>query len=220
MRHGVFTRLAACKMPPEKLALYLLEMGAFCEASRSGGSIAQELRSRGWRKSADMVDAIFTSEARHGEDYAQMAKLLLREEAHLVTPFSNFWAENAGFATSRETRNVCSQFWLRQHREHALYSLGVLLVVEMAAHRQIIPGQVAAFIDSGFYGLTLSEVTYLNVHAGEHGAEHAHEQAVIDLLASLGSVNPRDWSEINRGSREFLTALNGFYNRLEACITQ
>jgi hypothetical protein len=101
-----------------------------------------------------------------------------------------------------------------------LYSLGALLPLEMAAHRQIIPGEVTAFVTSGHYGLTLSDIPYLAEHAGECGAEHLHENAITVLINSLDvDHDPEFEDKVMHGCREFLDALEGFYDSLKRIIS-
>lgn len=120
---------------------------------------------------------------------------------------------------SDETRAACDLFRRRDVRttDEALYSLGAMLPLEMAAHRQIIPGEVAAFATGGRYGLALSDIPYLAEHFGEYGVEHAHEETILSLIAGA-RLTPDQQARVLRGCIEFLDVLESFYGALDRVI--
>jgi hypothetical protein len=214
--HTVFEALARCKLPPEKLARFLHEMGAFCEASRQGGEMAKTLWQAGLVKASETVEAIIASEAGHGEQFAQMARILLHGSPYTARN----WADFRSALVSAETIRAQTSFLERQNTslESALFSLGVLLVVELAANRQIIPGEVHAFTGCGHYGLHIGQVPYLAEHAGEGGAEHDHERAILEAVASVYEVG--QLRTVRAGCEEFLDVLAAFYDRLLAIVVE
>ncbi len=216
-RHGVFTRLAERKLPPETLARFLREMGAFCAASRPAGNVLEQLGANGLASASDLAREIFASEAGHGTGFAEMAQLLLNGSGFETQD----WCQFDDRSVTPETRMATHVFRMREGASlaHALYSLGVMLPLEMAAHRQIIPGEVDAFIERGHYGLTLDRVGYLAEHAGEQGAERIHEDTIITLLRDI-RLTPDQEAEVMRGCTEFLDALQGFYDALDRLITE
>ena len=71
----------------------------------------------------------------------------------------------------------------------AQYFLGVTYGVERLANKNIIPGEVRAFVRSGFYNLTLeqTEMGYLREHVEEcDGAEGWHEAYMKHIIDELG----------------------------------
>jgi hypothetical protein len=213
-QHTVFSRLTAHKLSDVTLASFLGEMGAFCQASRLGGKLTDVLTALGLAAQAALIADIIRSEEGHGDDFAAMAKLLLRGTVYAERD----WAD-CGHCKWAETTAAVAAFARRECHEpaDALWSLGTMFTVELAAHRQIIPGEVAAFVTSGFYGLDLHEIRYLDEHAGEKGAEHDHEDKIVQVVASLPYNNVMR-QMVERGVTEFLDILAAFYNRLQVII--
>jgi hypothetical protein len=178
--------------------------------------MAKLLTRNGFVSEAKLVEEIFQSEAGHGTSYAQMARRLLKGSGYVAYNWQHFDHR----VISKETRLAV---WLFQNRDRetlagTMYSLGVMLPLELAVHRQIIPGEVDAFVKRGYYGVALNDLAYLAEHAGDSGAEHQHEDTIVKLLRGI-RVTTNQKAEIVRGCREFLDALQGFYDALERIIT-
>lgn len=213
--HPLWGKLASQKLTPRRLADFLTQMGAFCEASRQHGFLVEAMKAMKLTVPAEMVQRILDSEVGHDVDFARMSRQLLTG-----SKFTDCW--HGDFIKKYdqlvpEVRLAYSMFTLRQltSRDATLFNLGVMFVVELAAHQHIIPGEVAAFIDSGFYGLKLDDVRYLKDHAGEHGAEHDHEQTICTVIVNL---EYKDSDAVDRGVNQFLECLEKFYDRLEMLI--
>ncbi len=213
--HPVFTELAKRPLAPQRLAAFLAEMGAFCQLSREAGTIAERLRLCQLPDEANLIEAIFQSEQGHDLSFAEMVVRLLPEED--VSTW--LWCHSDSLAISA-IRDLCRQ---RQNvATNALpLSLTGVLVVERHANSLIIPGEVAAFIDSGHYGsLTLADIPYLAAHAGDDGAEHAHERAIIKVMTTVSMVRP-DWQgEIEEGVTTWLKVMNRVYDQLMVIIQE
>lgn len=215
--HPVFAALAERKIPHNNLAAYLRLMGAFCEASRSPGRISEQLLEAGYPELADEVDAIFASESGHAREFALMVKDLLQLSDGILGHWENF-----ARATLSSGGWVATSFLAEREAitsRHKLGEvLGMMLVVEMAAHRTIIPAQVKAFDESGLYPLTVGGSSYLDAHSGEDGAEHDHEARMTRVIASLQDSDVI-WAGVEMGVTRFLWALNVFYDDLHTAIT-
>lgn len=221
LRHTVFTTLAARKYPPDVLTRYLVNMATFCAASRWHGRMVDILDRDGCTAERDAVAKILASEDGHEEQLQTMGNALLGgefteqlnhiDEEDLYDRITDGMNDVIGTLTHRDADNL----------NDVLTALGGMLVVEIAANRQIIPGQVVAFIDSGFYGLTLDDVPYLNEHSGEHGVEHGHEAAMIALVGGIlqktGECHPQG-DYVLHGAVEMLDSLAHFYDDLEAIL--
>lgn len=191
-------------------------MGAFCEASRQQGNLVLAMREMGLTTHAEMVEKILESEAGHGDDFAAMSRSLLDGSKFGDGWYGDFNKKYDQLAP--ETRLAYGMFELRKlmNPDAVHFNLGVMLVVELAANRRIIPGEVRAFIDSGFYGhYQLDDITYLERHAGENGAEHNHEKDICSVIAML---EWKDYDAVNRGVEQFLECLEVFYDRLDMLI--
>lgn len=213
LRHTVFQTLAARMYPPEVLTNYLVNMATFCAASRWPGTMFQEFDAVKCRHACDAIDKILASEQGHEAQLQAMGALLIGS-THLE-PLNRLDEDDIYERITDGTHDAIGTLTLRETDswDDALYALGGMLAVEIVANRQIIPGQVAAFIDSDFYGLTLDDVPYLKEHAGEHGAEHDHEATMITVV---GNFLPDDQARVAEGATEMLNSLEGFYDDLEA----
>ncbi len=215
--HPVFAALAERKIPRDSLEKYLRFMGAFCELSRNPGRIVDRLRDMGFPEEATEIDAIFQSESDHRRQFALMVIDLLELSEDRLEDWDCF-------ASMTVPEGVREATWQLAEREIIMTrgelgeALGVMLVVELAAHRSIIPGEVKAFDESGFYTLTVAGASYLDGHSGEDGAEYDNEKRMIRVIASLQHVDGIR-EGIERGVNRFLPALNGFYTDLHAAIT-
>ena len=216
--HPVFAALAEQKVPREKLTKYLRLMGWFCELSRSPGRIAEQLRNMGFPEQAIEIDAIFQSEAGHGREFALMVIDLLELSEDRQDEWDCFVQMTDVPIRARKVAWQLAERGLIMTRGELGEALGVMLVVELAANRAIIPGQVKAFDESGFYVLTVGGSAYLDAHIGEDGAEHDHEERMIRIVTGLQGVDGIR-EGIERGVIRFLPALNGFYSDLHAAIT-
>jgi hypothetical protein len=217
LRHGMFAKLAERKLPPRTLADFLRLMGAVCEASRPGLSLGDTLRQVGFPNQADQVVIIFESEDGHEHGFEEMAQILLARSPEANKRFIYFtWFQTPALD---EVRRIFARRG-ESSREAALYSLGVMLVVEMVAHRQVIPAEVAAFVDSGHYGFRPS-IPYLAEHAGEDGAEIQHELTIIAIIRSFEDrtdFSEADWVSVRDGCEAILAAFAAWYDELDQIL--
>jgi hypothetical protein len=205
LQHPVFRTLAATKHPPEKLAAFLREMGAFCQATRNGGNVAEMLHAADRSRAATLFGTIILSEAGHGKHFADMAVKLLAGTPYATEDWLRFPHPSA------ITAAACAVFGQRDVMDvrGAYTALGATLVLETVAHEQIIPGEVSAFIDSGYYGLTLADVPYL--------AEHEHAEHIEEAILSLPD-DGKILTSVTIGCVRALGVLVAFYDRLQATL--
>ena len=145
-RHTVFSKLASRKLPASILTEYLYEMGMFCAASRKSGLMAEALEENGYGMQAGLVREIFKSEEGHGATYVEMARLLIKGSV-----YESF---NWGCLESSVSEAIGAVVVVFEKRKYniltdALYSLGALLRLERAGHRQSMPGEGEGFIRGG-----------------------------------------------------------------------
>ena len=141
-KNKVFDRLAERPLLPDRMAAYLLEMGAFCAAARSPGWVVRTLSEGGFEEQGRVVEEIFASETGHGEAFADMARMLLRGSSQADGEWSRFDESRLQEGTRRAIEVL--RYRENDDLSDALYSVGGLLTLEIAANRRIIPGQVAA----------------------------------------------------------------------------
>ena len=212
---GVFAKMAKRKLVPSILADFMCQTGAVCEASRPGLSLGASLRQLGFVSQADQVELIFCSEAGHEYGYDDMTKSFLVGSSEVSRSYKDFdWLRTPA------VERVRAVFARRAEvsREAVLYSLGVILVVEIFAHRRFIPAMVAA---SRQYGLVPEEIPYLAEHAGEGGAEFQHELTIIALLGSfegLPEFSEGDWQLVCNGCESILAAFADWLSELDQIL--
>lgn len=228
--HGVFTALKARKHPPNVLTRYFIQMATFCDAAREQGQMPLLLDQHGFDIGWRTVMDVLGSQRNHEEQLQEMADILIHggpcDDALTVTFLSDTdeWSQLTD-GTIETIHVLCLRSIGRyddatqsERFNDTLRALGGMLVVEIAMNRQIIPGEVAAFVDSGFYGLALSDVAYLNEHAGEQGAEHNHEQRIITMFRRM-ELNSNQWQLVHDGCVQMLGALQHFYDDLEKILS-
>ncbi len=215
LRHEVFAKLAERKFPPPILAAFLSRTGAVCEASRPGLKLGNTLRQVGFPNQADQVETIFESEDGHEHGFEDMAKDFLAGSPEANKRFIYFtWFQTPALD---EVRRIFGRRG-ENSREAALFSLGVMLVVEIFAHRRFIPAMVAA---SRQYGLEPENIPYLKEHAGEDGAEIEHERTIIALLSSFEEAtdfSEADWDSVRNGCETILAAFAAWQDELKRIL--
>lgn len=95
--------------------------------------------------------------------------------------------------------------------DQVIYFLGVTYGVERLANKNIIPGEIEAFIRSGFYELRLekSEMGYLREHAEEcDGAEGWHEAYMKQIIDTIDDQSAQKGiADIERTTSEWYKSL-------------
>lgn len=210
MSHTVFDTWAARKPGLATLGATLYQIGAFCDATRTCGSMAEGLTALGQDAAPQLLREIEESERGHENRFLEMARRLLIEtepEQARYLPLNDLSSthELLRQLSVRRLNNVPgvhhkagllvqtvrSQLHFRQRadtrREMVAYNVGGMLAVEMLANRHIIPGEIRAIAYSDHYDVDLDQpdLAYLAEHAGENGAEAQHEKAIRKITADL-----------------------------------
>ncbi len=227
------------KQPPRTglAAALLFQIQAFCAATRKDGQLVKALQ--GIDKAAsESVSVIIASEQGHGIALSVMCGFILSctpgnqgtipDQVKEIDKFLREKSiEELGVELLSETRELIKLFEPIKHtnRSEIMSALGVRLAVEILANRQIIPGELQAFIDSKKYvlkgkpiELTSPKMNYLREHAGEYGAEQEHEKKMFSVL--LAAVEETDLPVVVNGSIQMCDALEKLYNKMKAHLVE
>lgn len=224
LAHQLFQRMANKRLGAAQLAAFLHQMGFFCTASRPCHDLPGALRAAGYAHEAGHVQAIADSEAEHREKFAVMAVYLVNKAAgSAIIPERGELASMEDALRGQAAKLVCKPGALlpetleasavfdvrREHGDAAVArAVGVGLAIEVLAHRSIVPGEVLAFVESGFYGVTLDDPSlgYLKEHAGEEGAEAWHAEFMERVCAG----------PLCRSSREVYAGIDLMCDKMQA----
>lgn len=201
--HPIFEMMLKKKPTHEQLRKYLWYMGKFCETSRSARNMVSSLRQLGLEKQAKLIEEIDESEKGHGPQFDMMSTRLLDRPLNGVFKPEHALSRMESIFDRRRNKN---RFFVE-------FSLGVYAGVEIMANRHIIPGEMAIFIKSGHYDVTLDEpaMAYLREHAGDSGAEASHERRILEVLKDLPVTAEKN---VIMGTAHFMDGLNQFYDML------
>ena len=241
--HPVFAHWAERKPGYATAGAVLRQIGEFCAATRPCGMIPAGLRELQLGTEARIVEEISTSEDGHTIAFQRMAGYLLREtdaeggmrieEDPRHIDRGLIWLSGAKLGSEpdfdretgllSETRALTSS--IRSSRAileeiTVARNVGAMAVIEMLANRHIIPGMVAAFLDSGHYRARIehSDMGYLAEHAGEDGAELQHETDILRVVAA--TLASRCGWAVFQGSRSLLPKIATFYDALDDALTR
>lgn len=215
-QHPVFTALADHRLTPSVLASYLRERAAFHATTRPAGDVTDTLRFFGFAPQAFLADKVFTDDEVQAGGFADMAPVLLRNSEFETEDWRGITAEDLSRAACAAVRvfrrRTCETFL------DAIYSLGVLFALKLIAHRQIVPGEVDAFVSRGHYGTVLADPPYLAAQSGDSGLGQSHATAVMQIFKDF-PVSERLQNMVHCGCIDLLDALRNFYDRLHEIVT-
>lgn len=216
------------------------QIQSFCASTRPGCAFPDALRSFGWQEQAGLMVEIVDSEAGHGPELAAMAGHIInrsgegtlypdvfdgaRVEAGLKQASDRLLSGLPGYDISTgHTAQADAAIAVFRRRELAdkgstVRNLGTALALEIVSNQSLIPGEKAALVDSGSYGVSLDEpeMHYLAEHWGECGAEQLHEQNVIKAVGATLSGDTSD--EIEAGVRDFVESLAALWDVLDSAL--
>ncbi len=181
-------------------------MGSYCSPTREGHALPQVLARAGMIEASRLVASIFASEAGHDTELEITARYLAERcrirERIMSTQIKSLKRLRAIFDQRKSTNPSTIP-----------HNLGILLGIEKLANRNIIPGEVAAFITSGHYNCSLEtpEMRYLADHYGELGAEEDHEQKIIKVVSQLHEES----AAISAGETTIYEATQAYYDEMQ-----
>ena len=240
--HPVFLHWVEARPGVEALGALFHQIRSFCDATRPGGCMPAALRRHGLDRQSRLLAEIVASEENHGPDLAVMAGHVLNRaagraivpdltdqhavEARLKEASDRLLGALPGYDSRTgltvQCRRARAVFARRDadDRESVIRNLGTAIALEMISNRHLIPGEKHALVDSGLYGVSLDEpeMHYLEEHWGEVGAEAQHEQNALLAVESL--LDDETTPLILDGAREFLDALAGLWDVLDAALLQ
>ncbi|MBP7057017.1 hypothetical protein KBB08_00830 [Candidatus Gracilibacteria bacterium] len=204
--HPIYETIAKTPLYRDQMLLYWQGMGSYCAPTREGHALPQVLAKAGMVDASQLVASIFASEAGHETELEITARYLAeqcRTREQIV---------RAKIKSLRHLRAIFDERKSTNPRTIS-HNLGVLLGIEKLANRNIIPGEVAAFISSGHYGCHLNtpEMHYLAEHYGELGAEEDHERKIVAVVAKL----PEDREAIEAGEATIYEATQAYYDEMQ-----
>lgn len=215
LNHTVFMTLAERKYAPDVLARYLTNMATLCTALRDlgkmrpafadwpYGSDAERFR---LRSAYQALNYIMRREKHGDEQLNAMATLLA--PAHRT--------DDPGVVTPG-TRKAIDALRHRSgdNADAMLRALGGLFVTETAWFTRVTPGQVAAFVHSVHYGLTLDDVPYLK---GLVSVTNKSQEAWMEWMVDKATFTHDEWQLVQEGALEMLDSLANFYDDLETIL--
>ncbi len=227
-RHTVFQTLAARKYPPDILTRYLVNMATMSAALRNFntmrnafglweyGSEAEQFRMRSAYQALKYIDR--REKDNEARFQAMGEQLVGKESASTITRY----AAPAGNAAerSRLTPGTHAALHVLRHRDsnqadEMFRALGGLFATEIVWYEQVTPGHVAAFVDSGFYGLRLRGVPYLKKLVS---VKNKSQEAWMSWMVDKASMTDDEWVLAHEGATETLSSLLAFYDDLEAIL--
>jgi hypothetical protein len=240
--HPVFMSWAKNNPAPEVIGALFHQIQSFCSATRPGWNFPAALRAHDLVSESTLLAEIVESEENHGPELATMAGYILNRaaaravcedltdqaavEATLKKLSDDLLAALPGYdpvsGLTRQTRQAMAVFDRRKmtDRESTLRNLGTAIALEMISNRHLIPGEKLCLVDSGLYGVELSdpEMHYLLEHWGEVGAEQQHE---LNAIAAVSSVlDDESEPQIMAGIDDFLDSLAAMWDLLDAALLQ
>jgi hypothetical protein len=204
--HPIYKTIAKTPLYRDQMMLYWQGMGSYCAPTREGHALPQTLAKADMVAASQLVASIFASEAGHDIELAITAKYLAERcrnrEQITRTDITSLKLLRTIFDQRRST-----------NPRTIPHNLGILLGIEKLANRNIIPGEVAAFITSGHYDCTLKtpEMRYLADHYGELGAEEDHEQKIVAVVSQL----PEESAAISAGETTIYEATQAYYDEMQ-----
>ena len=241
-RHPMFEHWAAVQPPPRVLGALFHQIRCFCDSTRPGGKMPEALARHGLSQQSRLLEEIVASEANHGPELATMAGHILNRaagkticpdlydqaavEAELQRCSDELLGELPGYdrtsGLTLQCRAARAVFARRQRTDRAttFKNLGTALALELISNRHLIPGEKRALVDSGLYGVAMTEpeMHYLEEHWGEVGAEAQHEK---NAFAAVESVLDAETAPLLlAGADEFLRALASLWDVLDASLLQ
>jgi len=209
-RHPVFEKLAEEPLTTCGMKMFWFQMSPFCTATRTFGGLVNTLRQLRHPEAATLLEEIEESERGHAFELDLCAVKLVGRTLELTTAMNHFEI------ITPETEAMTEHFDRRRFAKTAFdaaHALGATYAVEVMSNHIIIPGEIRAFVESGYYGFGLSELPYLQEHAGELGVE-ANHQRLMESALEHALARGLDREEIERGIGTTLDAFVVFYDGL------
>jgi hypothetical protein len=240
--HPVFRNWAAARPDYETIGAMFPQIQLFCSSTRCGGNFPDALAALGLEKQSTLVNEIVDSETGHGRELAMMAGHIINRAAGRIVcsdladqtaieellkrcsdrVFSALPGYDAATGQAAQTRRTIEVLERRQRSDRAssYRNLGTVLALEIIANRHVIPGEKQCLVDSGLYGVSMSdpEMHYLLEHWGEIGAEQQHEDSALTAVAE--AIDDATESEIVAGIDDFLNSLASLWDVLSALLQQ
>lgn len=238
--HPFYEHWAAAAPTPDVSSALFHQVQKFCASTRPAGVFPEALRSEGFDNSAGLLDEIVESESGHGPELATMAGHVIncsgagtiypdvyateRVEAGLKQASDRLLGQLPGYdpvtGHTAQAEAAIAVFRRRYdaERETTMKNLGTALALEIISNQSLIPGEKAALVDSGHYGVKITdpEMHYLEEHWGECGAEQQHEKNVIAAVDALLTRDTAD--QLTEGVQDFLITLGGLWDVLDAAL--
>jgi len=238
--HPIFEHWADVGPSTEAIGALFHQIRCFCDATRPGWNFPAAVESLGLPDEGNLLQEIVESEEDHGPHLATMAGLILNRAAgteicpdlfdqksvesklknysdHLLGELPGYDPESGLTIQARRARAV---FDRRKHvdRDSTYRNLGTALALEMISNRHLIPGEKYCLVDSGHYGVNMTdpEMLYLVEHWGEIGAEQKHENNAMAAVGSL--LNEETEPLIMQGVTDFLDSLASLWDVLDAAL--
>jgi hypothetical protein len=238
--HPMWRNWSKEKLTPEVTGAMFHQIQKFCASTRPGLNFPSALRAYGMETQAGLLEEIAASEQGHGADLATMAGGIvnrcatsqvfsdvhdtemveqgLKRYSDALLGNLPHYRESDGLTL--QARNAIAVFERRAatDRETTLRNLGTSLALEINSNQSIIPGEKAALIDSGHYGVSLedAEMYYIRDHWGCTGAEQQHEANVIAAVESV--LDTETLPFIEEGMNDFLESLSALWDLLDAAL--
>lgn len=247
-KHPLFDHWAARPVRYEVHGAIFHQIQMFCASTRPALNFPSSLKQHGFMKQSELIEEIVAGEKGHGQKLAAMAAHIInRSEA------TNYFSDIYDQVTIEKRLKLWSDFFLHnlpgydpsytgltiqaqkaiavfERRKNTDYestvsSLGTSFALEIISKRQIIPGEVRALVESGYYGVNLGDgpMEYLREHFGEGGAEDLHEKNVIAAITDLfekNPINPKIFPLIQTGIDDFLESLAKLWDVLDTTLLQ
>lgn len=240
--HPIFHNWAAVNPDQKVVGALFHQIQSFCASTRPGGNFPVAVKELGLSEESALLQEIVESEEDHGPHLATMAGFILNRtakaevcadlydregvESRLKEYSDELLGQLPGYDASSglttQTRRGIAVFDRRQltDRDSTYRNLGTALALEMISNRQLIPGEKYCLVDSGLYGVSMSdpEMHYLAEHWGEIGAEQQHEKNAIAAVASV--LNDETEPLIMEGAKEFLDSLANLWDVLDSALLE
>ncbi len=211
--HPIYKQIAKQKLDQESMKSFWKHMGTYCALTRPGHNLRNSLNNAGLVQAASNFDTIIASESGHGEELEIMARYLT-SRAKVRSGVQNILPSR----TPPSLQEMEKIFAVRKSLDpkNIPYNLGVTWALEVIANQNIIPGEVAAFVDSKHYQVSLTdpEMHYLAEHAGEAGAEATHEKLITEAITQLKDAKHIVQDQLTIGINDMCNITHRFYEEL------
>jgi hypothetical protein len=240
--HPIFQNWAAVDPNPKVVGALFHQIQCFCASTRPGWNFPVAVKELGLAEESALLQEIVESEEDHGPHLATMAGFILNrtskseicpdvyDQQAVESKLKDYSDEllgrlpgydsDSGLTTQARRGIAVFDRRKRTDRDSTFRNLGTALALEMISNRQLIPGEKHCLIDSGLYGVSMSdpEMHYLAEHWGEIGAEQQHEKNAVTAVASILSVETEPL--IMEGAKDFLDSLANLWDVLDSALLQ